>query len=483
MSLSRRAAALVVLSLAPACGGGGDTDPEPQVCAPFDEVGGRPTGLAVDATRVYWTDLGATSGKGAVYSAPKDCGAKTKIAGDQNDPVALAVDAASVYWLNHDAVMKAPLGGGSAVKLCDVTDDAVDGDVVLGGDHVYVATGQRILRVPKAGGSAEDLAFTTSAWALALDADYVYASEQGGGVLRVPRAGGSAETIAPAQYGLGVAASADTVYWLALGGFSEGRILGMPKAGGDGLHLGDARSDSRLLLDGDRLYASSAGDLLSIDVHTGAAERLTAGHYDVPTRFVADDDRVYWVAVDQASESDVPTSAVRRHVKPTGGAPVFTKGSGSLAAAWTVDREKQCRPGAQVSLVLSGPTPAAFLAPCDAFAHTFTGLGPGSYTLTFLMLGGSASIGFDMNAFTVGSGLHTLPVVDLGECTLTPCAKAPVGCVDDGVCTAEDDCTCPDCAADFVCNPGASACPADGVCTAYYEGCSCPDCAATPACM
>lgn len=482
MSPSRYAAALVLLSLAPACGGG--ADPEPTVCEPFDAPTPAPSALAVDATRIYWTDLGTTSGHGAVYSAPKDCGAKTRIAADQNDPVALAVDASSVYWLNHDAVMKAPVGGGGAVKLADVTDDAVDGEVVLDADHVYVATGQRVLRIPKAGGAAEELALPySSVWALALDETYVYYSERGGDVSRVPKAGGSPESLARDQYGLGIAASADRVYWLALGRDNDGRILGMPKSGGDGVHLGDARIASRLHLDGDRIYASSAGDLLSVDVRTGAAARLGSGEAGMPVRFVTDDSRVYWIAAEVTGEYDTPTYSVLREAKPTGGAPVFTTGTGSIVAAWTVDRKPDCRPGSQVSLVLDGPTPAAAVVPCDDLGHTFTGLGPGSYRLTLLMLGGARSVGFDTNSFTVGSGPFTLPVIDLGPCTVEPCTVPPVGCVNDGACTAEDDCTCPDCAQDFVCNPGGTACPTDGVCSAYYEGCSCQDCAGTPACM
>jgi hypothetical protein len=481
MSFARATAALALLSLVPACGG--DPDPPSTVCEPFDAPTPAPAALALDATRIYWTDLGATSGQGAIYSAPKDCGPKTAIAAHQNDPVALAVDASSVYWLNRDAVMKAPLGGGSAVKLADVTDEVVDGDVVLDADHVYVATGARILRIPKAGGAAEELATAFSALALAVDETYVHYCDQGGDVARVPKAGGSPEIIAQDQHGLGIAASADHLYWLAIGRSGDGQILGMPKSGGDGVYLGDARIASRLHFDGERIYASIAGELLSVDVRTGAVATLYSEDGD-PVRFVTDDTQVYWIVAEESDDgSERPKLSVWRDAKPSGGAPVFTSGTGSVVAAWTVDRRPECLPGSQVSLVLLGPTPAAAVVPCDALGHTFTGLGSGSYILSLRMLGGAAFIGFETKSFPVDAGAFTLPVIDLGPCTLKSCTKDSVGCVNDGVCTPEDDCTCPDCAQDFVCNPGGAGCPTDGVCSAYYEGCSCPDCAGTPACM
>jgi len=70
-----------------------------------------------------------------------------------------------------------------------------------------------------------------------------------------------------------------------------------------------------------------------------------------------------------------------------------------------------------------------------------------------------------------------------GSCTdPTPGNCVCVGCVDDGVCTIDDDCTCADCANDFVCG-GTIFCLTDGVCDVFNEGCACPECAsAAPAC-
>ena len=57
----------------------------------------------------------------------------------------------------------------------------------------------------------------------------------------------------------------------------------------------------------------------------------------------------------------------------------------------------------------------------------------------------------------------------------------PVGCLDDGMCTLEDDCVCTDCDADMFCSDPAN-CVDDGMCDAFNEGCVCADCASHPEC-
>src|SRR5262249_54130305 len=78
---------------------------------------GYPSGLAVDATNIYWTDA-----YGTVKAKPIAGGPITTIASNQDSPYGIAVDATSVYWTlapyqTPGGVAKAGISGGGTMPI------------------------------------------------------------------------------------------------------------------------------------------------------------------------------------------------------------------------------------------------------------------------------------------------------------------------------------------------------------------------------
>jgi hypothetical protein len=79
-----------------------------------------PAGVTVDATGIYWANVGAAEGTGSVWVYPKGGGGPQPIANNQANPQGVYVDDSFVYWTNtgtaanqydDGAVMRAPKTG------------------------------------------------------------------------------------------------------------------------------------------------------------------------------------------------------------------------------------------------------------------------------------------------------------------------------------------------------------------------------------
>jgi hypothetical protein len=208
---------------------------------------GEALAIAVNSTDVYWTEY-----SGFIMRAPLSGGATTMFAsgGDMpggNAPYSIALDPTSVYWVNFyqgPAVLKAPLGGGTAVTLVSEpqaetpargesgqaptsnTSVAVDATSVYWTEEDCPGNGgsceSGVMKVSLEGGTTTTLA----SWAalpsagdgpgtqIAVDATSVYWTEGGGTVMKVSLGGGTPVTLASHQNTPNaIAVDATSVYW------------------------------------------------------------------------------------------------------------------------------------------------------------------------------------------------------------------------------------------------------------------------------
>jgi hypothetical protein len=173
---------------------GGDLDPPPVALVKVPLGGGAPTtlaseafsganytpfqcGVAVDATRVYWTT------NQSILTVPRDGGAVTTLVSLDGfmAPNAIAIDATSLYWTSNAAALPAP---------------------------------NLVMKVSLNGGTPTTLGSTQGSWGIAVDSTSVYWTEATA-VMRVPLDGGPASVLAATYNGAnGLAVDGTSVYWV-----------------------------------------------------------------------------------------------------------------------------------------------------------------------------------------------------------------------------------------------------------------------------
>jgi hypothetical protein len=157
------------------------------------------TGVAVDESRIYVT-VGSDVGAPMVASLPLGGGALTPLSTDFTEPWDIEVDQGTLYFgvasqAADGGLYALPVDGGTPQQL-------VPGMVTMleiWRDHVYFIANAPVPslgRVPRAGGTAEQLIPQTVASHLAVDDTGVYLAD-GAGLVRVPLEGGALEVLSP----------------------------------------------------------------------------------------------------------------------------------------------------------------------------------------------------------------------------------------------------------------------------------------------
>lgn len=377
--------------------------------------------------------------------------------------------------------MRLPKSGGTPESLAAVPGNAISyglGDMAVDSDDIYYAAYGLVAKVAKTGGAPIAVGGACIGSAIAVDESSIYYADAGcgGDVVRRAKAGDAYDVLMSHQYSSGLAVDQDRVYFGSSGEqMWPSLLVGIPKAGGETIPLAGGPAEySAIALDDTRVYFASGATLESIEKNGGGL--ATLGYIAAPARMAVDGTHVFWIGFDGLYRQERPADT---------GAGAPPSGTGSLEFSWIVDRGENCGAGERVQFFVSGPTQMVGNVPCQDYAHTTTGLAAGQYGLTLQLDHGGSSTGFGLSsALPVGDGKTSMPTVDLGDCKFDPwdpgCVSESVGCVSDGVCTEEDDCTCPDCHKELYCRGTCADSP--GSCMPYYDGCKCSACASRPEC-
>lgn len=232
--------------------GGGSSGSGSGVCAPGDHFStfgasgddGATIGIAADASGVYWTN-----DDGSLWKAKASGAAPALIAKGFMEPWTVALDEGFVYVADYTHALYAVDKAGGAPKLLASASVTT---VATGPGGVYFATNDGVFQAKSDGSAPTLLDPIDKVWAMAADAEYIYAKTTGDAadpttrILRVPIKGGINEDIAPAEKGLytysgqELAIDASFVYWI---NSSEGTLMKVAKTGGQPVALAEGLAD------------------------------------------------------------------------------------------------------------------------------------------------------------------------------------------------------------------------------------------------
>ncbi len=286
-------------------------------CQPAVIVSGldHPRGLAVDASRLFWT---TSVSSGTVMSAPLAGGNPTILAQNQNYPMGIAVDSTTVFWGTASSIAKVAKNGGSVTTLANERGDKIAVD----GANVYWIKIQypngAVQSVPVDGGSVSTFytsSTDTPAGVATNGTDVFWASSgmaYGGGgyypstVNKIPVGGGSLvelNNLAGCCSVFDLAIDSSSVYYVGQGHGSttNGWLRSVQQDGSGDVLLGLVDpSPKALAVDDCCVYGTAGGASQNEGVvfrvpKTGGTVDIMANHQNSPRAIVVDASYLYWI--------------------------------------------------------------------------------------------------------------------------------------------------------------------------------------------
>jgi hypothetical protein len=303
---ARHALAVVIL---PPLAGCGSASAHPACATPADggpavlvTGGAGAQAIVVDATNAYWIELGevlsqgpGAPGGGEVLQCAKcSCDHPTILASNETvNRSGIAVDATSVYWTNGD-VMRVPIGGGEAVALAVAQ---TRGPIAVDTTSVYWADANGLMKVPITGGHAITVVPRDDVTAIAVDAKHVYYAA-GNGVFEVGLGGGPPKQLGQASSPQSVAVDSASVYWTDNGGPVPGNatLMKVAIAGGKPVMLASGFVDPfALAVDATSAYWTGNNEVMKVPIAGGSVTTLVRPDATDSLFGVAvDETSVYW---------------------------------------------------------------------------------------------------------------------------------------------------------------------------------------------
>jgi hypothetical protein len=235
----------------------------------------EPAAIAIDATSVYWANVGSSAGMGSIMKVDKGGGTPVTLADKQNVPGgAIALDAASIYWINMgtppsftDGSVWTVTKDKSTVPVEIAAGQAAPYGIAVQGSALYWTTVDQVMMIDKGNPAAKPVALATTQ--------------------RRPR-----EVVA-----LGTA-----IYWVNFGTVTgnvhngDGSVMMLPQGGVPAALVENLTLASGLAVDTTLayLYWSVEGAIMRVPLGGGPPEVFVDGLVLSPWKIAADAATVYW---------------------------------------------------------------------------------------------------------------------------------------------------------------------------------------------